>query len=287
VSRIARHLGKSKSSISEEIKRGKSAKHNGEYSANVAQARSDRNKMAVRRPSVRTNAELMQNIERMIKRRWSPEIISNVLGGVSHTSIYNLIRTIRPEWQKYLVYQRKGRYHKGFKKSLIPNRVDISERAPVKEFGDIEADTVVSSSGGNSCIGVFAERTTRLYKVVKMANKSADEMVKAAYKALSELPVKTITYDNGTENMKHEKINRMLGCKSYFCRPYCSGDKGLVEERNKLLRLWLPKGTNFDLITDAELSSIEKEINERPMKCLDWLSPFQAFHIAKSFGLYL
>jgi IS30 family transposase len=97
------------------------------------------------------------------------------------------------------MYQRKAKYHKGVGKTLIPERVDISDRHPIKEFGDFETDTVISSREGRSCIGVFAERTTRLYKMAKMREKTADEMVKAAYKALSELPVKTITYDNGRE----------------------------------------------------------------------------------------
>ena len=43
---------------------------------------------------------------------------------------------------------------------------------------------------------------------------------------------KSITYDNGTENVLHNEINQIIGCKSYFCRPYCSQDKWQVENRN-------------------------------------------------------
>jgi IS30 family transposase len=43
---------------------------------------------------------------------------------------------------------------------------------------------------------------------------------------------------------------------------YCSGDKGTVERKNRVLREYLPKGTNFDLIGETELAMIEKEINE-------------------------
>jgi len=282
MSDIACRLSRSKSTIWAELHRYKNP---GLYRAELAQIRADRAKQRCRKPAKSDNPQLMQNIERLVKKRWSPEIIVQKLGHIiSHTTIYNIIRTIRKEWRKYLIYQRKTKYHKGGGgKSLIPNRTDISVR-PEVQFGDFEADTVISCRGGKSCLGVFVERTTRLYRIVKMPDKSADSMTRAAMTALSGLPVNSITYDNGTENADHWVTNMLLGCASYFCRPYRSGDKGLVENRNKLLRVYLPKRTNFDLISEGELVRIENEINERPMKCLNWLSPKQAFLNAKPFG---
>jgi len=285
VSDIAIKLGRNKSTISRELRRHR---YNAQYRASVAQNRADRAKRNNRKPRKAANPELMQQIERMIKLRWSPEIISHELGhAVSHTTIYTMTRTCRTEWGKYLIYRKKVRYHKGCAgKTPIPGRVDISERPPVG-FGDFEADTVISARGGEGCLGVFAERTTRLYKVVKMAARTANDMVLAADKALAGLPVRSITYDNGRENAQHGEINRRLGCMSYFCRPYRSGDKGLVENRNKWLRVWLPKGTRFDLITSEELCRIETAINERPMKCLGWRSPIQAFRNAAALHFQL
>jgi IS30 family transposase len=285
IGRIAAELGRSKSSIHYELAR---YKDQSKYRAAPAQHRADMLRAAIRKTSKASDHELLHRIERLIKKRYSPEIISHELGGaVSHTTIYSIIRTIRPEWRKYLICHNKRKYHKGSVKILIPDRIDISARPPDITLGDIEADTVISSRAGKSCLGVFADRATRVYRVVKMLNKGADEMVKAAVKALSGLPVRTITYDNGTENAKHVEINRLLGCESYFCRPYHSWEKGLIENRNKILRQYLPKGTNFDLIGDAELARIEKEINERPMKSLGWDSPNQALQKALSFGLEL
>ena len=67
-------------------------------------------------------------------------------------------------------------------------------------------------------------------------------------------------------------------------KPYKSADKGLIENRNKILRQFLPKKTNFDLITNQQISKIENQISERPMKCLNWQTPKQAF-LKKMFGL--
>jgi len=275
ISEIARRLGRSKGAISYEMSRYKDKSL---YQARIAQNRANCAKRNSKKPSISDNPVLMHRIERMIKRRWSPEIIAHELNyTASHTAIYTIIKTIRPEWKKYLIYRKKVRYHKGAGgRNLIPNRMDISLR-PSVEFGDYETDTVVSSHGGRACLGVFVERTTRLYRVIKMCDRSAKSMTRAAVKALHGVSVRSITYDNGTENTKHEVTNRLLNCKSWFCRAYCSGDKGLIENRNRWLRVYLPKGTRFDLIRDEELSRIENEINERPMKCLNWQSPIQAF----------
>ena len=64
---------------------------------------------------------------------------------------------------------------------------------------------------------------------------------------------------------------------SYFCRHYCSADKGSVENRNKILRQFLPKKTNFDLISQHQIDIIRNKINNRPMKVLNWNTPCSLF----------
>ena len=82
--------------------------------------------------------------------------------------------------------------------------------------------------------------------------------------------------DNGSENMNHLIANKILGCDSYFCRPYCSADKGSIENRNKILRQFLSKKTNFDLISEDTIAIIQKAINDRPLKLLNWNAPSDA-----------
>ena len=106
-----------------------------------------------------------------------------------------------------------------------------------------------------------------------MENKTAEEMLKATVKTFKNYPIKSITYDNGSENMNHLIANQILHCKSYFCRPYCSADKGSIENRNKILQQLLPKKTNFDLISDETIASIQALINNRPLRLLNWNAP--------------
>ena len=77
--------------------------------------------------------------------------------------------------------------------------------------------------------------------------------------------------------MKHDELNKLLGCKSYFCRLYCPANKGSIKNRNKILRQLLPKKTNFDLVSQHKLDIIQNTINNRPMKVLNWNTPYRLF----------
>ena len=282
---IAKQLRRSVSSVSVEIKKGW---YKGKYTALIADKRAIVRAQNSHKHCKWRDYQLLNFAERCLKQKWSPEIIAakwnkeNPERTISHTFIYDLIKKHRHEWQKYLIY--KGKKHTKplhhAKVSLIPQRVDISLRPKVinnrERIGDIEADTVISARGGKSCLAVFVDRKTRYYWLVKMKNKSAEEMLKATVKTFKNYPIKSITYDNGTENMNHLIANKILTCDSYFCRPYCSADKGSVENRNKILRQFLPKKTNFDLISDEYIASIQKAINDRPLKLLNWNAPSDA-----------
>ena len=88
----------------------------------------------------------------------------------------------------------------------------------------------------------------------------------------------SITYDNGCEFAGHEDVNKMLHCKSYFCNPYHSWEKGTVENINGLIRRFLPKGTDFDTVSEEYIQHIENWINNRSMKILNWKSPNEIFN---------
>ena len=87
------------------------------------------------------------------------------------------------------------------------------------------------------------------------------------------LPVKTITGDNGLEFAEHVYIAKELGIDFYFTHPYCSWEKGTNENTNGLIRQYFPKGTDFNLISQEMLDKVEKELNNRPRSCLKFDSP--------------
>ena len=78
--------------------------------------------------------------------------------------------------------------------------------------------------------------------------------------------------------MNHEAIAKALGCTVYFADPYCSGQKGGVENINKILREFFPKGTDFRRVEQKELDAVQYMINERPRKKLDFSTPKVEFY---------
>ena len=67
------------------------------------------------------------------------------------------------------------------------------------------------------------------------------------------------------EVAKHEDVNKLLQCNSYFCNAYHSWGKGMVENNNGLIRRFLPKGTDFDNSSEETIQRIENRIKEH--KC--------------------
>jgi IS30 family transposase len=87
-----------------------------------------------------------------------------------------------------------------------------------------------------------------------------------------------MTFDNGLEFSGHEQITRETGMRIYFARPYSSWQRGSNENRNGLVRWFLPKGTDLDSLTEEDLKRIQDRVNNRPMKCLGYKTPTEVFN---------
>jgi transposase, IS30 family len=105
--------------------------------------------------------------------------------------------------------------------------------------------------------------------------------------ALSQLntPMHTITSDNGKESAQHVKVSQALKADFYFARPYASWERGTNENTNGLLRQFFPKQHDFNSITNEEIESAIHLLNNRPRKCLGWLTPNEVFFNLQSVAL--
>ena len=234
---------------------------------------------------------LKEAMKLLINEEWSPKQISGFLRKqgkhISHERIYQEIRAdMTGEYRrhcrhklKYIHHQRPKRKTAG--KTLIPNRVSIHDRpaeANGKRFGDWEMDLVVGK-GQKSAVLTIVERSTNMFFQTKVQSKQPKIVALAAFRLL--LPykqyVKTITTDNGCEFMEHQWLAKKLGTTVYFADPFCSGQKGAVENANKLLRQYFPKGTDFILVDQRELDYIQAKINRRPREKLNFETPVKIF----------
>ena len=85
------------------------------------------------------------------------------------------------------------------------------------------------------------------------------------------------TTDNGIEFFNHDWIAQKLNTKVYFADPYCSWQKGAIENANKLIRQYFPKGTDFNQVKLQNIINVQHRINARPREKLNFLSPVEVF----------
>ena len=195
---------------------------------------------------------------------------------VSKSSIYNWIAAISPyhkdNIRRHLKYGgRKVRSSASSTRTPIPNRVSIDDR-PVHANGqtvaDWEMDTIVGKDGKGAIV-TLVERESCFMLMEKLnSGKRAVPLAHAVVRLLKRrgLPVRTITTDNGTEFAAHEIIARELGTTVYFAHPYCSWEKGAIENMNGLVRQYIPKRTDFRGISRAYVRKIVEKLNNRPRK---------------------
>lgn len=291
---IAKELGRSPSTISREFSRATSVVFEDRYYAMSTIKNIKQKKAKVRRKRKADNSEVQKYIIEKLELGWSPEIISAMIledigYSIGKDAIYEFIYKGNNHLSKYLTRKHLGRKpqtRRKTKRTLIPNRIDIDYR-PLeansrKELGHFEADTVVSCRGSKSALLVIADRASRMIRIKKLAQKTAEQASNAIVYALKNKNIikiaKTITYDNGCEFCWHEKINTDLNVKSFFCKPYHAWEKGTIENLNTLIRRFFPKGTDFDKITDKDIQYVEDWINNRPMKVLGYKTPNQKFY---------
>lgn len=277
---IAEIVGVSQSTISRELKRNSTDK--GHYLPDKAHEK------ALERRARSTSNRALDPIlvwrikEMIINDQWSPEQISGVLGregvNVSHQTIYNIIYAdTTGELAKNTRHKLKHRKRPKSRHMPIANRTSIHQRpkeADGKRFGDWEMDLIVDPQ--SKAILTMTERSTNMLIMSKLpCGKQAEPLAKTVVRLLYPYKdtIKTITTDNGPEFAAHEYITRKLGVKVYFADPYSSWQKGAIENANKLIRQYIPKGASFDQFSDNKIMSIQKKINLRPREKLNFSTP--------------
>jgi IS30 family transposase len=163
-----------------------------------------------------------------------------------------------------------------YRRSIDERPAEVEDR---EQFGHWEADSIIGRRGG-AALHTEAERKSRFLIVRKVTGVTSEQAVRAQMSIFSHLPPparRTITSDNGTEFHQHYKVANALNIDTFFADPYSSWQRGTNENRNGQVRRVLPKRTNFDNLTQVEVDEIVADINNRPMRCLDWATPAEVF----------
>ena len=135
------------------------------------------------------------------------------------------------------------------------------------------------SHKSHCALTTLVDRHSKFVKITKIGRKTMKNTSDAVINSLKKLakPVKTITFDNGSEFADHEQIAKKSGAEIYFARPFKSSDRALNEHTNELIREFLPKNFDFKYISNEKIQIIEDFLNHRPRKVLNYRSPFEIF----------
>lgn len=309
---IAQRLGRHLRTIEREIKKGtvqllnSDLTYRKEYCADTAQnvyLRNARNKG----PELKIGHDhkLAKYIEkRIVQDRYSPDAVIgeikakglNFDTSICTKTLYNYIDQgvfanisnkdlpVKKDKKKG-VYRKIKIAHKNLKGTSIEERPkEIEER---NEYGHWEMDCVVGKQGGSGAVLlVLSERQSREEIIIKLPNKMQESVTEAldrlekkyGYKKFLE-KFKTITMDNGSEFLNFKALERSITkpdkqrVKVYYAHPYSSWERGTNENSNKLIRRFIPKGTDIGNISKALIKQIETWMNNYPRRLLGYKSP--------------
>jgi len=289
LSSIARTLIRPVSTISREVRRNGAR----QYLATTAQYFNAKRHRQKRKHTV-FDLEMKRFITKQLRvKKWSPELIS-ALGRqwrddfISHEWIYQWIWSMKfsqckadkkhQSLFKYLRHASRKR-KRGRKRNMRGNIIGrkwIEQRPKLandrKRKGDMEADIILGKDRKPGLL-VALDRRTRKTWIRKLPTKDATYVMKQVVDICSEIgDVKTVTFDNDQSFAQHYQLNKM-GIRTFFTHPYSSQEKGSVENRIGIIRMFFPKQTDFSQVKHQQIKHVQKLINERPLRMFNYRSP--------------
>jgi len=296
---IASRLGFAPSTISRELRAGRSHRH--AYRPSVADHRASRRRMRPRGGKLAANDRLRDFVQTGLNAEHSPEQISLRLQRdfpddpemrVSHETIYQALYVegrgqLRRELGSALRTGRTLRKTRGRTRlaTRIADMVMIADRPDDIEDrvvpGHWEGDLIIGKEG-LSAIGTLVERTTGYVMLLHLPERHGavevrDQMIDAIWKMPAQLR-RTVTWDQGIEMARHADITIATGVDIYFCDPHSPWQRGSNENTNGLLRQYFPKSTDLSGYHRDYLEFVADKLNDRPRKRLDAATPREALN---------
>ncbi len=289
---IARRLGRSPSTISREI-----ARNTGGCGYQPDQAHRMAQERAKRTGPRRFTEEVIKHAEEKLNEGWTPDMIScraklegrpSVCKETIYKHIYADARMGGDLWKNLPRAHRKRRRRcprgEGYRRGKIPGQTMIDERPPEVDTrevaGHFEGDLINGALGTGNLV-TLVERKTRFSLVGYVNTKEAQEVCDEICRLFGTLPASarsSLTLDNGKEFFYHDQIAQGTDMTIFFAHPYHSWERGTNENTNGLIRRLHPKKSSFAEIGTEALERIDRYLNDRPRKCLEWQTPREAMN---------
>jgi IS30 family transposase len=284
MSEIARIMGRNKSSVSREIARNKNK--DGKYQpwrATILYI--CRRKKCVRRNRLE-GGEIRDFVEECLDKAWPPEAIAarwnreHEEDTMSHSTIYRALqkRLLSSRFTAKTHLRRRDKRKHNHNTQVIYPVHTIHERpdeAVARErLGDMEGDTMYGAIG-KGCVVTAVDRRSRMLYASLCDSRDSSLIVEAFGRAFNGVKVNSLTLDRGSEFARFAELEQNHKTTVYFADPHSPWQRGTNENTNGILRFFFPKGTNFKEVSEDYFRQVVALINDRPRKCLGWLSPLE------------
>ena len=279
---IAVFLGRSPGTISYELKKNIV---NGIYNAQKADQKARARRWRAKRQCLKVamNSFLVRFVEDSLEKKWTPKGISGYLREelnirCSSKAIYKYIEHRGLEYQLFWRWnKKKGGPKKNTHTPAHDGRKYIDDRPGENILGHYELDFIVSNHSTYVLL-VATDRLTRHSMVTRLPNRKRLTINQAFSLMFSGISVKSITTDNDIAFRNWAELETIIQAPIYFCHPYHSWEKGLVENTNRWIRCFVPKRRDIASVTQEDLNEIHAFLNDRPRECIGFKIPSEYYY---------
>lgn len=235
------------------------------------------------------HSELRTFVEEKLLEGQSPEGIAGRLqfgreAGLPYVSKESIYRYVKSPYGRRIeanLKKKKKRRTKRKNSGTLDGRIFIDKRpASIDKrmrVGDAEFDFIVSGKNGTGILLVVVDRKLRVAYLEPIYAVSIPAVHQAAKNIKQRYPEwQTGTTDNDLLFARHKELEKELGINIFFCHPYHSWEKGTIENTNGEIRKDMPKGSDIAAYACSFFKKIEKKLNDRFMKCLQYRTPAEA-----------
>lgn len=279
---ISRFLLRSPNTISREIKKNVIS---GVYQATHANHRAYVRRWRAKRQCLKVAMDqfLCRFVEKKLREKWSPEQISGYLKREMdiRCSAKCIYKFANKRSLNHLLFWgwnnvRGGRKRSAYK-TTHDNRKYIEERLVAQGIGHVELDFIVSKESA-WCFLVAIDRVTKYTCIHKLPNRKRHTIRAAFSEMFRGIPIKSITTDNDIAFQHWPELEKIIQAPIYFCHPYHSWEKGLVENTNRWIRCFVPKRRDIRTVTQEELDEIHAFLNNRPREIIGFRTPSEYYY---------
>lgn len=229
--------------------------------------------------------DLRQHVEELLLDCQSPELASERIRkhrkDLPYISPSALRRYIKSPYGRRIEAKRNTlirKWKRRAQRAVMAGKRMIDKRPKQindrKGVGHMEGDFIVSGASGEGMVLDLVDRNYRhtlLEKIWPVTTRRIENGLKRMKRRYLEM--QTITFDNDILLLEHKTLERKCNVRFYFCHKHSPWEKPSIENRNKIMRRFIPKGSNISKYSKQFITKLEAYMNRRIMACLNHCTP--------------